>query len=47
MSEPTACDRARSCPDPIYCQRCDVLVGLEGFHVIDVGEHAGVVGVVV
>ena len=48
MSEPTACDRARprSVP-PCYCTRCDLLVGLNGFHVIDVGEHDGVVRVVV
>ena len=39
MSQPTACDRARSCPDPTYCQRCDLLVGLEGFHVIEVAQH--------
>lgn len=39
MSEPTACDRARSCPDPTYCNRCDVLVGLAGFHVIAVDQH--------
>lgn len=48
MSEPTACDRARprfqsSC----YCSGCDLLVGIPGFHVIDVSEHAGVVRVVV
>ena len=48
MSEPTACDRARSrCAPPCYCPRCDLLVGLEGFHVIDVSERAGVVRVVV
>ncbi len=39
MSQPTACDRARSCPDPFYCQRCDLLVGLKGFHVIEVVQH--------
>ena len=39
MSQPTACDRARSCPDPTYCQRCDVLVGLDGFHVISVDQQ--------
>lgn len=39
MSEPTACDRTRSCSDPTYCTRCDVLVGLDGFHVIDVDQH--------
>ena len=41
MSQPTACDRARSCPDPTYCDRCDLLVGLDGFHVLDVAEHDG------
>ncbi len=39
MSQPTACDRARSCPDPSYCQRCDLLVGLMGLHVLQVKEH--------
>lgn len=45
MSEPTACARARSCPDPssleAYCDRCDLLVGLDGFHVLDVAERDG------
>lgn len=36
MSEPTACGRARSCPDRSYCVSCDLLVGLDGFHVIGV-----------
>ena len=46
MSEPTTCERVR--PEvPCYCSRCDLLVGLDGFHVIDVGERAGVVRVVV
>lgn len=39
MLEPTACDRARSCPHPSYCQRCDLLVGLEGFHVFEVDRQ--------
>lgn len=47
MSEPTACDRARSCPDPSYCQRCDVLVGLVGFHVLEVEERHGRLRVVI
>lgn len=45
MSEPTACARARSCPNPssaaAYCDRCDVLVGLKGFHVLEVAECDG------
>ena len=41
MSEPTACVLARSCPDSTYCRRCDVLVGLDGFHVLDVAERVG------
>jgi transposase len=36
MSEPTACRRARPCPDRSYCDSCDLLVGLDGFHVIEV-----------
>ena len=38
MSEPTACTAARPCPDPRYCDRCDLLVGLPGFHVLAVSE---------
>ena len=30
MSEPT-CDRAFSCPAPSYCERCDLLVGLDDY----------------
>ena len=51
MSEPTACVRARSCPDvcsaATYCSRCDLLVGLKGFHVLGVAERHGRVQVVV
>lgn len=48
MSESMACNRARPRSAPsCYCSRCDLLVGLEGFHVIGVSEHAGVVRVVV
>ena len=48
MLEPTACDRSRPRPEhPCYCQRCDLLVGLAGFHVIDVSQDAGTVRVVV
>jgi transposase len=39
VSEPTACARARS--DSCYCSRCDLLVGLDGFHVVEVAEHDG------
>jgi transposase len=45
MSEPKVCARARSCPDPPslgqYCDRCDTLVWLDGFHVLQVAEHIG------
>lgn len=36
MSEGTACASARR--DGCYCTRCDVLVGLEGLHVVAVEE---------
>lgn len=39
MSQPTACAAARS--DSCYCSRCDLLVGLDGVHVLDVTEHDG------
>jgi hypothetical protein len=38
LSEPTACSRARLDTDR-YCDRCDLLVDLEGFHVTEVAEH--------
>src|SRR5215218_2399048 len=45
VSEPTACARARSCPDvcsdSTYCDRCDLLVGLDGFHVLEVAVRRG------
>jgi transposase len=47
MLEPTACDRARPRSRPCYCDRCDLLVGLDGFHVIDVDQHGGTLRVVV
>ena len=53
MSQPTACDDARSCPVRAratvgYCGRCDLLVGLPGVHVIVVSEPVdGVLRVVV
>jgi hypothetical protein len=37
MSEPTSCCRARGG----YCERCDVLVGLDGLHVIGVDRDDG------
>ena len=37
MSEPTSCCRVRGG----YCERCDVLVGLEGLHVIGVDRDDG------
>ena len=37
MTDPTSCcDVAGN-----YCSRCDLLVGLDGFHVIDVTEDDG------
>lgn len=36
MTDPTSCDAAGS-----YCERCDLLVGLAGFHVTDVKEDDG------
>ena len=41
MSEPTARDDARSCTRPTgvrtcYCDRCDLLLGLTGVHVVAV-----------
>ncbi len=38
MPEGTACARTRV--DCCYCWRCDVLVGLDGLHVVGVQEHA-------
>jgi transposase len=35
MTEPTACCAAR-CPALPYCSNCDLLVGLEGLHVLEV-----------
>jgi hypothetical protein len=40
LSEPTACTAARCHPDS-YCDRCDLLVGLDGFHVVAVSEYDG------
>jgi transposase len=49
--EPTACDAARCSTDSSscsgYCSRCDLLVGLEGLHVVgvDVDDDVGVLTV--
>ena len=38
MCEPTGC--VRCCMrGETYCDRCDLLVGLPGFHVIEVAAH--------
>lgn len=39
MSQPTACPAEHS--DSCYCSRCDLLVGLEGFHVVEVDQREG------
>jgi len=48
VSDPTAgaasC-RCSSCPSPTFCRNCDLLLGLDGFYVIDVA-HRGEVMVV-
>ena len=36
MSEPTGCCCAATTPS--YCDHCDLLVGLEGLHVVDVDK---------
>ena len=36
MTEPTACCGTRCPSATTYCDNCDVLVGLEGLHVIEV-----------
>ena len=45
MPEPTECDRARSAA--CYRSRCDLLIGLEGFHVIDVAHRGDRLEVVI
>jgi transposase len=40
LSEHTACVGV-CCTADSYCERCDLLVGLDGFHVVAVGEHNG------
>jgi transposase len=49
VSEPTACAAVRCHHDSSYCSRCDLLVGLDGLHVlaVDRDEGAGVLTVVV
>ncbi len=47
VSEPTACARACPRPDRSYCQHCDLLVDLDGFHVVDVAQRAQGLRVVV
>ncbi|TWE10495.1 ISL3 family transposase [Rudaeicoccus suwonensis] len=39
MSDPTGCGCARACSAGSCCARCDLLVGLPGLHVTDVGER--------
>lgn len=36
MTEPTACSGARCSSPAVYCGNCDLLVGLEGLHVVHV-----------
>ena len=40
MTEPTSCCAARCAITSVYCDNCDLLVGLEGLHVLDVAEVA-------
>jgi transposase len=49
VSEPTACAAARCHPDSVYCSRCDLLVGIDGLHVltVDRDRDAGLLRVVV
>jgi transposase len=46
VSEPMTCTRARVDADHFYCDRCDLLVGLAGFHVVEVAEQETRRGVV-
>lgn len=39
MSEPTGC--AAPCHDDCYCINCDLLVGLDGLHVVGVERDDG------
>jgi len=49
VSGPTVCGVARCHHDSSYCTRCDLLVGLDGLHVLSVDrdEDASLLGVVV
>ncbi len=38
MTDPTSCCRALHAPSPAYCENCDLLVRLVGYHVVDVAE---------
>ena len=41
MTEPTSCCAARRCSPAVYCGNCDLLVGLDGLHVLDVRGRRG------
>lgn len=48
MSEPTGCCRAEVAGEPgAYCRNCDLLGGLDGFHVVDVDVSVGRLAVTV
>ncbi len=40
MTEPTVCGRTRGCADTFtgYCDNCDLMVGLDGLHVVEVAR---------
>lgn len=46
MTEPTACTTCCHAHD-VYCDRCDLLVGLPGLHVVGVERDPGGVQVMV
>lgn len=39
MSDPTRCGCARACSTRPYCDNCDLLVGVDGYHVLEVAER--------
>ena len=39
MSDSTRCGCARACSTHRYCDNCDLLVGMEGYHVLEVAER--------